>query len=503
MANVLDNAIGYFSPSTGKQRLLDRAAFDALRQRGYEAAQRGKQRKYSRSKGDGDAAAAPALISLREQARALDENYDIAAGVLDELVNKTIGAGLRVEPQVKTQDGQLAEAFNKALLKLHDDWIKQPEVTAELHFYACQRLLARTWFRDGEVFAQHVAGNVASLAHGTKVPYSLELLEPDLVPSDMDDDARGIYHGVRKNAWNRPTAYYVYKRHPGSRFALFKDATQVKEVSADQMIHLKLVKRLNQTRGITVFAPVLKRFDDVKDYEESERIAARVAAAMCAYIKKNDGVATSAPRLGDDNEHRYLEFQPGLVFDDLLPGEEVGTIDTKRPNAQLENFRNGQLRAVAAGTGTPFSSISKNYNGTYSAQRQEMVEHYMHYSVLRDHFVQHVLRPVWQRFVDMAALAGLLPAGAEAIDRDTLYNADFRGAGMPWIDPQKEANAAVTLYQARLKSRSQIIRDRGDNPMEVRDQIAQEIKDDEAAGLPPMFSDNEKGDETDDEENED
>ena len=54
-----------------------------------------------------------------------------------------------------------------------------------------------------------------------------------------------------------------------------------------------------------------------------------------------------------------------------MVGEEIGTIDTNRPNPNLQAYRDGQLRASAAGLGASYSSISRNYNGTYSAQRQE------------------------------------------------------------------------------------------------------------------------------------
>ncbi len=42
-------------------------------------------------------------------------------------------------------------------------------------------------------------------------------------------------------------------------------------------------------------------------------------------------------------------------------------VKSDRPNPNLETFRNGQLRAVAAGSRLSFSSAARNYNGTYSA----------------------------------------------------------------------------------------------------------------------------------------
>lgn len=40
---------------------------------------------------------------------------------------------------------------------------------------------------------------------------------------------------------------------------------------------------------------------------------------------------------------------------------------------QLLALRAGQLKAIAAGIGAGYSSIARSYDGTYSAQRQELV----------------------------------------------------------------------------------------------------------------------------------
>jgi 3-deoxy-7-phosphoheptulonate synthase len=55
---------------------------------------------------------------------------------------------------------------------------------------------------------------------------------------------------------------------------------------------------------------------------------------------------------------------------------------TVATNPNLETYRSGQLRAIAAGTGPTFSSVARKYDGTYSAQRQELIEGYGVYSTL-------------------------------------------------------------------------------------------------------------------------
>ncbi|MGC8164905.1 phage portal protein, partial [Salmonella enterica] len=103
-----------------------------------------------------------------------------------------------------------------------------------------------------------------------------------------------------------------------------------------------------------------------------------------------------------------LDIEPGTILKDLLPGEDIGTIKSDRPNANLESFRMGQLRAVAAGVRGSFSSIARNYDGTYSAQRQELVEAQEGYSILQDSFIAAFTRPLYRRWLAAAVASGAI-----------------------------------------------------------------------------------------------
>lgn len=479
MFNILDRTIEIFSPESALRRETARRILQA--QRAYEASQPSRLRKIKTDAGSGDTIMERAGESLRLQARYLDENHDLARGVLNCLVNNVVGRGITVEPQVKGADGELAKPINDQLIELWEEWTRFPEVTWELNWNHMLRLLARCWFRDGEVLVKHIEGTSNTINHGTLVPYSLELIEADYLPFDFSDQKKRIIHGVEKNAWRRPLAYYLYKEHPGDnhRFVIKQDT---KRFPAEKIIHLKTVDRIAQTRGVSVFASVLTRMEDIKDYELSERLAAKVAASICAYIRKSlDGPVNALTT--DDNGNRLMKMQPGMIFDNLLPGEEIGMIDSNRPNAMLEQFRNSQLRAVAAGTATSFSSIAKDYNGTYSAQRQELVEQSVNYAVMREYFIERCVRPIWERFVEMAVLSGKLEAPEAEINQLSLKKAGFQGPTMPWIDPQKEVTAEEKAVQAGFKSRSQVIRERGGNPQDVFEQIKQEREQENEAGI--------------------
>lgn len=479
MTNIIDKTIEVISPEAALRRDTARKVLKA--QRAYEAAQPSRLRKVKTDPGSGDAIVERAGESLRLQARHLDENHDLASGVLDCLVNNVVGRGINVEPQVKLKSGDLAKPINDQLLELWEEWIRFPEVTWECHWNHMLRLIARHWFRDGEVLIKHIEGTSRNIDHGTLVPYSLEMIEADFLPFELNDQKKSIIHGVEKNAWRRPRAYYLYKEHPGNNYTLVT-RQDTKRFAAEKILHLKIAKRISQTRGVSIFASVMTRMEDIKDYELSERLAAKVAASICAFIRKSLDGPTSGLQV-DETGNRLMKMQPGMIFDNLLPGEEVGMIDSNRPNTMLEQFRNSQLRAVAAGTSTGYSSIAKDYNGTYSAQRQELVEQSVHYAVLREYFIERCVRPVWERFVEMAVLSGQLKVPQNEINPLTLKKAGFQGPVMPWIDPQKEVTAEEKAVAAGFKSRAEVIRARGGNPQDTFEQIKQERNQEKEAGI--------------------
>lgn len=470
LLNAIDRAIAWAWPQAGVRRLQARTVLAH-----YEAARPSPHRKLRRDGGAPNTLVEQSAVTLRDTVRYLARNHDLVVGALNVLVNNTIGPqGIGIEPQPRRADGTIHDEYARALKEAWRDWTRRPEVTWTLDWAQCQRMLALGLYRDGEAFAQHLQGRMPTLDHGTRVPYSLELFEPDLVPMSLDDGDR-IRQGIERSAWGRPLAYYVYKGHPQELgLAALRADSSVKRVPADRIMHLAHRERLHQLRGITRFASVITRVEDLKDYEESERIAAKVAAMLTAYVKRSAPVDVGyEPQLDDQGQPvpRQISMAPGTIVDTLVAGEEIGLIDTKRPNPNLVAWRAGQLRMFAAGIGATASSVSRNYDGTFSAQRQELVEGFVAYASLTDYFAGQCCRPVWEAFVRTADLAGIVPIPRDVVpgtEDDCLYIAP----AMPWIDPAKEITAWTLAIEAGLASEYEGIRARGHNPHDVLQQIA-------------------------------
>lgn len=468
---LLDNAIGLISPGWKAARLRSRLEIKA-----YEAAMPTRTHRAKRENRNANQVNQFGGRSIREQARWLDNNHDLVIGLLDKLEERIVGArGIVVDPQPMLKGGLLADDLSRQIRTAWAEWSVSPDVTGQFTRPVLERLMARTWLRDGEVFAQLVQGAAAGLTPSNGVPFWIEALEPDFVPIELSDQGNNLVQGIYLNDWGCPTKYAVCKNLITKGIAL----GDVKQVSADNMLHLKFMRRLHQIRGNSLLTGILIRLSALKEYEDSELTAARIAAALGMYIKKGDGMTYDDANASGKRE---LDIQPGMLFDNLLPGEDIGMIKSDRPNANLESFRNGQLRAVAAGSRGSFSSISRNYDGSYSSQRQELVESFEGYSILQDAFVAAVTRPMYRSWLNMAMVSGVIKVPSD-VDRATLLNAVYSGPVMPWIDPQKEANAWKTMIRGGSATESDWVRARGANPGEIKRRRKAEVDENKELGL--------------------
>lgn len=442
----------------------------------HEATRPSRSRRLALDHGSGNRIVGLDAKQLRDQARHLERDHDISRNALNILVQNTVGSGIDILPAPRKPGGKVDRGLAWELRELFDEWWDRPEVTWRHDYGKAQQLLARSWFRDGEVLYQSLAGPVAYLEHGTRIPFSIELLEADLLPLDFNDPKRNIRQGVELNAWGRAVAYHILKGHPGDPDVWLPET---KRVPAESIRHLALIDRIHQVRGLSVFASVIARLEDIKDYEDSERIAAKVAASLSAQIVKGDaasygenmqsGVALAEGDTG--REYRALTMRPGLIADDLLPGERVELIDSKRPNPNTDSFRSGQLRAAAGGFNVSYSSLSLDYNGTYSAQRQELVEKWGGFHMLGEQYIALEARPTWKAFVEAAMLAREIrpPRGWE---RSWVQAASYVRPVMPWIDPLKEALAKGEAEDRGWQSPQQNTLLMGNEPDDVLTQTA-------------------------------
>jgi len=399
--------------------------------------------------------------SLRNRARQLCRDNDYARQALRSIQNNVIGHGIKHQSQVRMQrGGRLDEAINGQIHEAWEKWMHKSrcDVSGLLGFHDMERLLCRSLAESGEVFVRMIRQPFG----GSKVPFALQVLEADyLIDDDIPQAAAGntVRMGIEVDGYLRPQAYHFYANHPGDTYA-GNSRTNAKRVRvpANECIHLFLPERPGQTRGVTWFASALMRLHMLQGYEEAEVVRARASSALMGFISSPEGEL-----MGDEiyEGDRVSEFTPG-VFKYLAPGESVTVPDLNAPDGQLEPFTRSMLRAVAAGVGVSFESISKNFSeSNYSSSRLSLLEERDTYKVLQRFFIENFHQIVYENWLEMAVLSGALNLPAYETNPDRYRASRWIPRSWEWVDPQKEVNAYKDAVRCGFKTLGQVISEQG------------------------------------------
>ncbi len=301
------------------------------------------------------------LTSLRSHSRQLvrDASYAKRGKVI--VVNNVIGPGIGMQGQVKTTRGELNRAVNDAIEWAFIDWSK-PEnchTGGVLHFHDFERAMIGQMFEAGEVFVRKHYRSVGR----SQVPLALELIEAERVADETDPGPANpenmVRMGVEVDRFYRPVAYWFRERHQGEFRLGVQRSDRYERVSADQVWHLKITDRWPQTRGEPWLHAVVRRLQDMDGYSEAEIVAARGAASYVWWIKSPDDPTTPIAESQSDGTEEF-SVEPGMAKK-LGPGEDIVSNTPNRPNTAMDPFMRYMLREVAAGIGTSYESLSRDY----------------------------------------------------------------------------------------------------------------------------------------------
>lgn len=437
---------------------------------------------------------------IRQAARHLDNNSSLASAVVTYLVNNIVGAkGVQVEPLPLTLDGDVDSQLAKQISMLWSLFLRNAEVRGN-NFAQTQRLACTHYLLDGEIFAQKILYRDKEI--GNDYPFILQLITGDQVPN-ITIEAERIHSGIKLNRWNRAKAYYFDTE--GGLFHSSLD--KLMKVDADQIIHARNRRRIDDLRGMSVLARAIPSIQDLKDYEEAEMIAAKQLASLVLAVVKDDIGGDLTPdyssydldeegeELLDELEKKYLEVsranetaelevRPGTVVMNLKPGEDIRPIEASRSNSHFKMYRSETIKNVAAATGSNYSTIAKDYSGTYSSQRQELIETWQNIAPMQNEFASQFIEPVYRAFIKNCIAYGHIKPKGELFLID---NAQYTHPVMPWIDPVKEVQAHALSNQAGFTSKQETIRAQGRNPEDTFTQLEEE--ENRGLGRPKTIAD--------------
>jgi len=401
---------------------------------------------------------------LRARSRDLARNNDYAKKFLRMLKTNVIGKGIKLQSKVKLKNGKLDKRSNDLIENNFKQWSKKGicDVTGKYSFLDIQKLAISQMALDGEVFIRLVKG------YSNKFNFALQLIEADHLDINFNVPSKNIVMGIEYDEWGRPVAYHMYKKHPGDVYS-FTDQQRIR-IPADEIIHLFIPSRISQNRGVPWFHTAIVRLQMLGAYEEAELVASRLSAAKGGFYIKPPQEEFGGETDNDGN--LVQEIEPG-TFEVLPDGWDFKPFDLQHPNSAFEAFEKATLRGIASGLDVSYNYLANDLESVnYSSIRAGVLDEREVYKDLQSYLIDHFLMPVFENWLEMALLGGIMPLNFSDFDR--LNNPTFQTRGWDWVDPLKDMQANILAIKAGLKTSSQVVSEMGYDYEEILLQLKRE-----------------------------
>jgi len=461
--NWVDRTIGYINPSAGLRRASNRARFDAVSKRAYEAAtygRRGKSFKNANSTGP-NLEIAQALTTLRNRSRHFVRNNGWAKRALTCICDNVVGSGIRPAPS----------GTKNQVKKVKSLWAEWAETTrcdydGKMTFYGIQELAISELAESGDCI---IVRRRRKPTADNSFPIQLQVLSGDYIDHTRDTINEFGYArlGIQFDFEGRRIGYWLLKSHPSDMTGPWL-ALQSELVSIDDVIHPYEILRAGQVRGVPMGVAAFIKMSDFNDYEDAQLVRQKAAASFCAFVSGRDATEGDA----------LLEtLEPGII--EYLDANEAITFSNPPAADGYGEYSKKILQGIASAYGITYEMLTMDYsNVNFTSGRMAKIDvskRFQKWQYLM--FVPQVCVPVWRWFIDAAIMAGLTSTVIECNARD------WTAPRVQQLDPTKETNARIAQISAGLTTWSEVVREDGRDPEEFLDEYKKDIENLKEAGV--------------------
>jgi len=207
-----------------------------------------------------------------------------------------------------------------------------------------------------------------------------------------------IRHGVEIDAQGRHIAYHMVQKDGTSR-----RLPAVGEKSGRRLAWLVYGtdKRLEDVRGEPVLSLVVQSLKELDRFRDSVQRKAAIGAILAMFIKKETatipgksfgmagirrGVDTAVDSTGVERDYNIREYLPGVVLDELQPGETPHAFTNTAVTEDYARFEEAILAGIAWGNGIPPEILKLGFSSNYSASQAALSEYKQTLNVIRTDF---------------------------------------------------------------------------------------------------------------------
>jgi lambda family phage portal protein len=433
-------------------------------------------RNWTPSIGSPDSDVVPSLEMLRARSRDLARNAPLIAGALDTHLTAIIGPGLVPHPRIDRKLlGLTEEQANAWQDRAAQIWWAVAggsglDIRRRSNFAQLTWIVLRSWFTDGDLFYRRRF----KARPGDLLDLKIQLIEADRVSNPANvQDTPTLIEGVELDEDGAPLGFHVADRHPGDRLS-FALPTWTRQPAFDPttgewlMRQVALLERDGQTRGVSVFAPVIESVKQLTRYSGAELDAAVVSSFIMAVLTTETGDDLEAMGTGSNqpivgfaggegsaSADRQIELAPAAI-PNLRPGEKLEAFNPQRPNSGFEQFFRAFCSIIGVAVGLPHELLIKHFTSSYSASRGAMIEAWRGFKTKRQLIVvDQFAQPTYEAVIYESVDRGYLEAPGffdDPIVRSAYCECQWSGPVMGQLNPQQEVAAARERIELTLST---------------------------------------------------
>lgn len=443
----------------------------------------------------------------------LARNDGWASGGVSTIVDSVIGSGWRLSAKPNARaigiDPEAAAALADEIEAHWKVWANDIDFSCDaggrLNFGGLLALAFRHRCWDGEALAA-----LDWIERPGAYATAVQIIHPDRLSNPNNaPDTYYLRAGVELDERGAPVAYHFRGAHPGEAyFANLKVWTWDRVERRTpwgraRIVHAFEPQAAGQFRGVSPLAPILKKIRMLGRYDEAELQAAILNAVLAAFITSpNDPEQIAAAMGGDESGDAISNYNqtrldwhrdapislPGVKVNFLASGEDVKLTNPNHPNSVFESFERTVLRNIATAIGVSYEQISKDWSQVnYSSARAGLLEIWRGFNARKDNFAAAFAQPIYAAVLEEMIDRGdvKLPKGAPSFyeARTAWCEAKWIGPGRGWVDPQKEALAALARIEGGLSTLEDELAEQGKDWVENLQQQARENAMRESLGI--------------------
>ena len=315
------------------------------------------------------------------------------------------------------------------------------------------------------------------------------------------EDGKFVRMGVEMDEMRRPVAYWI--TDAPLRNIVSGYTTQARGYPAERIIHVFEHTMPMQTRGVPWAYATLRRFQEIREYDESERKAAKLASNMYANYEPpamdplagNIGLGAApgtepaggrppTPGAGpsvdgkvgvgvrDDPGEAAMPgvMEPGTIFP-VQPGGKLNLHSPEHPNTAYPDYIRANYQAAASAMGISYAAMTGDLSqANFVSSRMGRLAERGTIEMVQNMVIEKVLLRAYRKWLLDMALRGMLPAAP----LEELEMVEFVPPAHVHVQPRETAAAWHQLLEDGLASRAELIRERGRDPQTVFMEIEQE-----------------------------